>query len=121
MTTVPRPISGNQMKCYRFSIGASHLIRFEQVLRRADLSEFAKGKLRRDKPRALFALGTTLLILTLVAPASFAQEHKGPATVSELQTKLAELVGQQKFAPALWGIKIVSLDTTKTLFETNSE
>ncbi len=40
-----------------------------------------------------------------------------PLTVAELQERLAGLFAQPRFAAALWGVKIVSLDTGKTLFE----
>jgi D-alanyl-D-alanine carboxypeptidase/D-alanyl-D-alanine-endopeptidase (penicillin-binding protein 4) len=88
------------------------VIRFKEVLAKAGFSKLARAQYCRRV--------TILLIVWLLAFDAVAQEHKGPATVSELQSKLAELVGQQKFAPALWGIKILSLDTGKTLFETNS-
>ena len=44
---------------------------------------------------------------------------KPPATLAELRQRLAEHIGQPKFAAALWGVKIVSLDTGKTVFEQN--
>jgi len=49
-----------------------------------------------------------------------AQELKPPGTVVELQQRLAECVAQPKYEPALWGVKIESLDTGKTLFEHNA-
>jgi D-alanyl-D-alanine carboxypeptidase/D-alanyl-D-alanine-endopeptidase (penicillin-binding protein 4) len=39
--------------------------------------------------------------------------------VAELQQRLAEHLGQPKFAAALWGAKVVSLDSGKTVFEHN--
>ena len=48
---------------------------------------------------------------------------KAPAPVDSLpalQARLAEQVAQPRFAAAMWGIKIVSLDTGKTLFEHNA-
>lgn len=50
-----------------------------------------------------------------------AKEVKGPATVAELQQKLTEVVSQPKYTAAFWGVKVVSLDSGKTLFERNPE
>lgn len=41
-------------------------------------------------------------------------------TLAELQQKIAGFVSQPRFDGALWGIKVISLDTGKTLFETNA-
>jgi len=43
-----------------------------------------------------------------------------PATVAELQERLAAHVSQPSFNAALWGVKVVSLDSGTTLFETNA-
>ena len=42
-------------------------------------------------------------------------------TVAALAARLAAHIGQPRFAPAAWGIKIVSLDSGKTLFEHNPQ
>ena len=42
------------------------------------------------------------------------------ATLAELQTRINEHLGQPRFASALWGVKIVSLDSGNTLFEHNA-
>ena len=62
-----------------------------------------------------------LLFLFFSAPAAFAQEQKPPATLTELQQRLVAITGQPKYAAALWGVKIVSLDTGKLLFESNPQ
>ena len=61
------------------------------------------------------------VVLAWSAPAQQqkAPQQKPPATLAELRQRLAEHVGQPKFAAALWGAKIVSLDSGKTLFEQN--
>lgn len=41
-------------------------------------------------------------------------------TLTELQQNISDFVSQPRFDGALWGIKVVSLDTGKTLFETNA-
>ena len=38
-----------------------------------------------------------------------------------MKQRLATLVEQPKYAAALWGVKVVSLDTGKTLFERNPQ
>src|SRR3989475_4930965 len=42
------------------------------------------------------------------------------ATLAELRTRINEHLGQSRFASALWGVKIVSLDSGKALFEHNA-
>lgn len=59
------------------------------------------------------------LLLTLVN-ASFAQQTNAPANLAELQQRLTELVIQPRFTAASFGVKVVSLDTGKTLFENDA-
>lgn len=42
-------------------------------------------------------------------------------TLSALRERIATHIAQQRFAPAAWGIKIVSLDSGKTIFEHNPQ
>src|SRR5438445_11505978 len=42
------------------------------------------------------------------------------ATLAELQTRINEHLGQPRFASALWGVNIVSLDSGKALLEHNA-
>jgi len=42
-------------------------------------------------------------------------------TLDSLRGRIAAHIAQARFAPAAWGVKVVSLDTNKTLFEHNSE
>jgi D-alanyl-D-alanine carboxypeptidase/D-alanyl-D-alanine-endopeptidase (penicillin-binding protein 4) len=60
-----------------------------------------------------------LLFTSLLAGDALAQEQKAPATLVELRQRLADHVGQPKYASALWGVKIISLDTGVTVFEHN--
>jgi D-alanyl-D-alanine carboxypeptidase/D-alanyl-D-alanine-endopeptidase (penicillin-binding protein 4) len=46
-----------------------------------------------------------------------AQEVRPPATLAELQERLTQRLAAPEAAAAFWGVKIVSLDTGKTLFE----
>src|SRR6266446_1906604 len=59
-----------------------------------------------------------LSLLLGIAPA---QQQKAPATLTELQARLAEHVSQPRFAAALWGVKVVSLESGKILFEHNAQ
>ena len=64
---------------------------------------------------------TCFLFATLLASSTLAQEQKPPATLAELRQRLADHIGQPKYAAALWGVKIVSLDSGKTVFEQNPQ
>ena len=64
-----------------------------------------------------------LLLLCLPLSGLLAESTNPPApiaTLAELQTRLSEHLGRPRFAAALWGVKIVSLDSGKTLFEHNA-
>lgn len=60
-----------------------------------------------------------LTALVLTAAAAVAQTAP-PATLAELRQRLTEQVNHPRFAAAAFGVKIVSLDTGKTLFEHNA-
>ena len=62
-----------------------------------------------------------LAVCRSVGGSARAQEQKAPATLIELRQRLADHVGQAKFASAMWGAKIVSLDTGVTVFEQNPQ
>src|SRR6266581_877608 len=83
---------------------------------RAAKKNYAK-LMRRDRRTML--LGT--LAGVVVACAGFGQEAKPVATLTELQKRLSEHVSQPRFGAALWGMKVVSLDSGKTLFEHNPQ
>ncbi len=55
------------------------------------------------------------------APAQEAKAPPAPKTLAELRQRIGQLVSQPKYAEALWGIKIVSLDSGKTLFEHDAQ
>lgn len=50
-----------------------------------------------------------------------AQQTNSPAPLAELQQRLTALLSQPRFAAATFGVKAVSLDTGKTLFEHDAE
>lgn len=63
----------------------------------------------------LFALG-----LFAVAPRASASSNSVVASVAELQQRLVAQLQAPHFAGATWGVKVVSLDSGKTLFEHNA-
>ena len=75
----------------------------------------------RQKPLSFRAGFLVLIALCLVPLAVFGQEAKMPATLTELQQWLSNHVAQPKFSAALLGVKVVSLDSGKTLFEENAQ
>jgi D-alanyl-D-alanine carboxypeptidase/D-alanyl-D-alanine-endopeptidase (penicillin-binding protein 4) len=62
-----------------------------------------------------------LFFVSLIQFSVLAQEQKPPTTLAVLRERLAAHVGQPKYDAALWGVKIVSLDTGVTLFEQNPQ
>ena len=68
--------------------------------------------------RALMFLLLCLPLRSLAAPSTNAAMP--PETLAGLQARVNEHLAQPRFAAALWGIKTVSLDSGKTLFELNA-
>jgi len=72
--------------------------------------------------RILFQFRVLLFISILsIGGRVFAQEAKPPKTLAELQQQLSTHLAQHKFDAALWGVKVVSLDSGKVIFEQNSQ
>ncbi len=71
----------------------------------------------KSNPR--FSLGIVFALLLCVS--SRAQSANAPENLVALQTKLKAHVTQKKFDAGLFGVKIVSLDTGKVLFENDSQ
>jgi len=61
------------------------------------------------------------LLFVSFALNTFAQQPQAPKTLSQLQQQLSAHISQPKFDAALWGIKIVSLDSGKVIFEHNPQ
>ena len=57
----------------------------------------------------------------LVAQPAPAQETNGATTVAELARQIETHISQPRFNGALWGVKIVSLDSGKTIFEHHAD
>jgi len=66
-------------------------------------------------------LALEFLAVVFLVWATAAQEQKAAETLTELQERLTEHVMQPRFMAAMWGVKVVSLDTGKTVFEHNSQ
>src|SRR5262245_8187368 len=71
----------------------------------------------------MFRVSLLLVFIGLVLPAlsQEKQERAGETSLVGLQQKLSLHVSQSRFAGAVWGVKITSLDSGATLFETNSQ
>ena len=76
------------------------------------------------------ALALWLALLPIFSAAAVAQTASPQApraaaaqadTVEALAARLAAHISQPRFAPAAWGVKVVSLDTGKTWFEHNPQ
>src|SRR5712692_10743632 len=84
--------------------------------------------------RVLVALLTCLQLLGLISvwaatsqskPQALARQQQTspqqPETLDSLRARIAAHIVQPRFAPAAWGVKIVSLDTGRTIFEHNPQ
>lgn len=62
-----------------------------------------------------------LLVMGLAAGAAQSREEKpkAPGTLAELRQRITDHISQPKFAGGMWGVKIASADSGKTLFERN--
>jgi D-alanyl-D-alanine carboxypeptidase/D-alanyl-D-alanine-endopeptidase (penicillin-binding protein 4) len=64
---------------------------------------------------------TAQFVLALPTISALAQAPSPLTTLADLQQQLSNHVSHPRFAAATWGVKIVSLDSGKTLFEQNAE
>jgi len=55
------------------------------------------------------------------SPAQQQTTAQHPETIDSLRGRIAAHISQARFAPASWGVKIVSLESGKTIFEHNQE
>ena len=69
--------------------------------------------------RRLFSLAASLFLGAALALR--AQTTNGAQTVQQLGAQLEACLAQPKFSAALWGVKVVSLDSGKTLFEHHAD
>lgn len=73
----------------------------------------------KQKRIALILL-LTLVSRVLVSAQVPAPAPSGPKTLPELQTRISEVLARPQLVPAIVGVKVVSLDTGRVLFEENS-
>jgi len=64
---------------------------------------------------------TIFIGLVLRVCAAEQQAARSAESLASLQKQLSNHISQPRFAAATWGVKIVSLDTGKTIFEQNGE
>lgn len=62
-------------------------------------------------------ISALLVLLIFAAPLS---AQTAPKTLAELQTRIAEILAKPELAPAMVGVKAVSLDNGRILFEENA-
>ena len=60
------------------------------------------------------------LLLFCISSAVAQQQTTAPRTLPELRSKIAEILAKPELSPAMVGIKVVSLDTGRVLFEENA-
>ena len=60
-----------------------------------------------------------LLIFFVLATPAFAQTA-APKTVDELKTRISQILDKPELAPAMVGVKVVSLDSGRVIFEENA-
>src|ERR1051326_4472169 len=56
-----------------------------------------------------------------VWPGHSAEQTNAIKTLEQLQQRLTEHISQPRFAAAMWGVKVLSLDSGKVLFEHNAK
>jgi serine-type D-Ala-D-Ala carboxypeptidase/endopeptidase (penicillin-binding protein 4) len=69
-------------------------------------------------------IGTLLLVIGHLFFASAGAQQPAPATADSLealQQRISALITQPRYASAMWGVKVISLDTKKILFEYNPQ
>ena len=67
------------------------------------------------------AISVWFVAVWLMANLSAARETNGALTVAELAGQIDAHISQPKFSAAIWSIKIVSLDTGRTLYENHAD
>jgi hypothetical protein len=72
--------------------------------------------------RAPRLISVLLVLLVAFAPlsAQTAAVSPAPKTVDELRTRIEQILAKPELAPAMVGVKIVSLDNGRVIFEENA-
>ena len=68
----------------------------------------------------MFKCISALVYLWLAALSLLAQTSSTNSSLAEVQSRLTAQMNESRFDAAMWGVKIVSLDSKKTLFEHNA-
>lgn len=79
---------------------------------------FLSGRARSINQGMIWRAVFGVLLATMAV--SQGAEATRAVSLAELPARLSEHVSQPKFAAAMWGVKVVSLESGKTLFETNA-
>jgi len=66
------------------------------------------------------SLLTYLLLFCISSAVAQQPAPAGPKTLPELQARISQILAKPELAPAMVGIKVVSLDTGRVLFEENA-
>jgi len=75
----------------------------------------------RKKMCRVRSIAAAVIFLWLVVSPARGQETNGIQTLAQLRERIAAHLAQPRFDGALWGVKIVSLDSGKTLFEDHAD
>src|SRR4030095_3901706 len=67
------------------------------------------------------SLLTYLLLFCLSSAVAQQPAPAGPKTLPELQARISQILAKPELAPAMVGVKVVSLDTGRVLFEENAQ
>ena len=73
---------------------------------------------------SLFGLAQPIEAVVFAQTAAHTPQQQAsaqPESLESLGSRIAAHIAQPRFAPAAWGVKIVSLDSNKTLFEHNPQ
>jgi D-alanyl-D-alanine carboxypeptidase/D-alanyl-D-alanine-endopeptidase (penicillin-binding protein 4) len=62
----------------------------------------------------------SLLLVFLVSVAPVFAQATAPKTVPELQTRISQILAKPELSPAMVGVKVVSLDNARVIFEENA-
>jgi serine-type D-Ala-D-Ala carboxypeptidase/endopeptidase (penicillin-binding protein 4) len=82
---------------------------------------FVKHSQRCILPTCVFVLLGFWAHFLFCATVDAQETNQAPQTLSELQQRIAAHLDQPRFAQAQWGVKIVSLDSGKIVFERNAD
>src|ERR1041384_8623233 len=75
-----------------------------------------------DMHKQRVSLLAYVLLFCVFAQTAFAQQPaQQPKTLPELQARISEILAKPELAPSTVGIKVVSLDTGRVLFEQNAQ